>query len=108
MTFPHAPARPSVASHALGIARAAFEDTTQYINERVQSGRRILENRGTSSYRPHGDRPRAVRALALARREAHRGGETGIGQDSSMLKRLASDLAVHIETGAVQLLGGNG
>jgi len=35
--------RPSVAAHALGIARAAFEDSVQYINERVQSGRKILE-----------------------------------------------------------------
>jgi acyl-CoA dehydrogenase len=35
--------RPSVAAHALGIARAAFEDAVSYINERKQSGRKILE-----------------------------------------------------------------
>jgi alkylation response protein AidB-like acyl-CoA dehydrogenase len=35
--------RPSVAAHALGIARAAFGDAVAYINERRQSGRRIVE-----------------------------------------------------------------
>ena len=38
--------RPSVAAHALGIATAAFEDTVAYINERRQSGRRIIEFQG--------------------------------------------------------------
>ena len=38
--------RPSVAAHALGIARAAFEDAVAYINQRRQSGRRIVEFQG--------------------------------------------------------------
>jgi acyl-CoA dehydrogenase len=38
--------RPSVAAHALGIARAAFEDAVAYINERRQSGRKIIEFQG--------------------------------------------------------------
>ena len=38
--------RPSIAAHALGIARAAFEDMVAYINERRQSGRRIVEFQG--------------------------------------------------------------
>ena len=38
--------RPSVAAHALGIARGAFEDAVAYINERRQSGRRIVEFQG--------------------------------------------------------------
>ncbi|HSQ05750.1 MAG TPA: acyl-CoA dehydrogenase family protein, partial [Burkholderiales bacterium] len=38
--------RPSVAAHALGIARAAFEDSVAYINERRQSGKRIVEFQG--------------------------------------------------------------
>ena len=38
--------RPSVAAHALGIARAAFEDSVAYINERQQSGRKIVEFQG--------------------------------------------------------------
>ena len=38
--------RPSTAAHALGIARAAFEDAVAYINERRQSGHRIVEFQG--------------------------------------------------------------
>ena len=38
--------RPSVAAHALGIARGAFEDAIAYINDRQQSGRRIIEFQG--------------------------------------------------------------
>ena len=38
--------RPSVAAHALGIARAAFEDAIDYINDRRQSGKRIVEFQG--------------------------------------------------------------
>ena len=38
--------RPSVAAHALGIARAAFEDAVSYINDRRQSGKRIIEFQG--------------------------------------------------------------
>ena len=38
--------RPSIAAHALGIARAAFDDAVAYINERRQSGRRIIEFQG--------------------------------------------------------------
>src|SRR4029077_5263843 len=38
--------RPSIAAHALGIARAAFEDAVAYVNERRQSGRKIIEFQG--------------------------------------------------------------
>ena len=38
--------RPSVGAHALGIARAAFEEATGYINGRKQSGKKIIEFQG--------------------------------------------------------------
>ncbi|MBI2226908.1 MAG: acyl-CoA dehydrogenase family protein, partial [Betaproteobacteria bacterium] len=38
--------RPSVAAHALGIARAAFEDAVAYVNQRTQFGKRIVEMQG--------------------------------------------------------------
>ena len=38
--------RPSIAAHALGIARAAFDDATAYISARRQSGRRIADFQG--------------------------------------------------------------
>lgn len=101
--------RPSVAAHALGIARAAFEDAVAYINERRQSGRRIVEFQGIQFML-------ADLATDLAMCEAWLwhvarridAGETDIGIEASMLKMRASDLAMRIATDAVQFLGGYG
>jgi acyl-CoA dehydrogenase len=101
--------RPSVAAHALGIARAAFEDAVLYINERRQSGRRIVEFQGIQFML-------ADMATDLAMCEAWMwhvarrvdNGEGDLGVDASMLKMRASDLAMRITTDAVQLHGGYG
>jgi alkylation response protein AidB-like acyl-CoA dehydrogenase len=101
--------RPSVAAHALGIARAAFEDSVAYINERRQSGRRIVEFQGIQFLL-------ADLAAELAQCEAWLwhvarlvdGGSSDIGIEASMLKLRASDLAMRIATEAVQLHGGYG
>ncbi len=101
--------RPSVAAHALGIARAAFEDAVAYINERRQSGRRIVEFQGIQFLL-------ADLATDLAMCEAWMWhvaglidrGVADIGIEASMLKMRASDLAVRIATEAVQLHGGYG
>jgi acyl-CoA dehydrogenase len=101
--------RPSVAAHALGIARAAFEDTVAYINARRQSGRRIVEFQGIQFML-------ADMATDLAMCEAwlwhvarlvDSQAET-FGIEASMLKMRASDLAMRITTDAVQLHGGYG
>lgn len=101
--------RPSVAAHALGIARAAFEDSVTYINERKQSGRKILEFQGIQFLI-------ADLAAELAQCEAWLWyvarlvdqGESDFGVEASMLKMRASDLAMRIATEAVQLHGGYG
>jgi acyl-CoA dehydrogenase len=101
--------RPSVAAHALGIARAAFEDALAYINERRQSGRRIIEFQGIQFLL-------ADVATELAMCEAWLwhvarlvdAGQSDIGIEASMLKLRASDLAMRIATEAVQLHGGYG
>ena len=101
--------RPSVAAHALGIARAAFADAVAYINERRQSGRRIIEFQGIQFLL-------ADLATDLAMCEAwlwHVAGlvdrgVSDIGIEASMLKMRASDLAMRIATEAVQLYGGYG
>jgi acyl-CoA dehydrogenase len=101
--------RPSIAAHALGIARAAFEDAVAYINERRQSGRRIVEFQGIQFML-------ADMATGLAQCEAWLwhvarlidGGATDFGIEASMLKLRASDLAMRIATDAVQLHGGYG
>jgi acyl-CoA dehydrogenase len=101
--------RPSIAAHALGIARAAFEDAVRYINEREQSGRRIVEFQGIQFLV-------ADLATDLAMCEAWLwhvarlvdAGERDMGVEASMLKMRASDLAMRIATDAVQLHGGYG
>jgi alkylation response protein AidB-like acyl-CoA dehydrogenase len=101
--------RPSIAAHALGIARAAFEDAVGYVNERRQSGRRIIENQGVQFML-------ADLATELALTEAWLwhvaqlvdAGATDFGIEASMLKLRASDLAMRITTDAVQLFGGYG
>jgi len=101
--------RPSVAAHALGIARAAFEDGVTYINERKQSGRKIIEFQGIQFML-------ADMATDLAMCEAWLwrlgklvdSGGTDFGIDASMLKMRASDVAMRITTDVVQLFGGYG
>jgi alkylation response protein AidB-like acyl-CoA dehydrogenase len=101
--------RPSVAAHALGIARAAFEDAVAYINERRQSGRRIIEFQGIQFLL-------ADLASDLAKSEAMLwhvarlvdAGASDIGIEASILKLSASDLAMRMTTEAVQLFGGYG
>ncbi len=101
--------RPSVAAHALGIARGAYEDAVAYINTRKQSGRKIIEFQGIQFLL-------ADLATDLAMCEAWLwhvarlvdAGESDIGIEASMLKMRASDLAMRISTEAVQLLGGYG
>jgi acyl-CoA dehydrogenase len=101
--------RPSVAAHALGIARGAFEDAVAYINERKQSGRRILEFQGIQFMI-------ADLAAELALVESFLwqvggwvdAGATDFGIEASLLKMRASDLAMRASTDAVQLLGGYG
>ena len=101
--------RPSVAAHALGIARAAFGDALAYINERRQSGRRIVEFQGIQFLL-------ADLAAELAQCESWiwhvarlvDSGAADIGIEASIAKLRASDLAMRIATEAVQLHGGYG
>lgn len=101
--------RPSVAAHALGIARCAFEDAVAYVNERKQSGRKIVEFQGIQFML-------ADLATELAQCESWLwhvarlvdSGIDDIGIEASMLKMRASDLAMRITTDAVQLHGGYG
>src|SRR5215510_8708032 len=89
--------RASVAEHALGIARAAFEDAVDYINERRQSGHKIIEFQGIQFML-------ADMATDLAMCEGWLwqvarmvdSGASDFGIEASMLKMRASDLAMRI------------
>ncbi|MBS7703720.1 acyl-CoA dehydrogenase family protein [Chelatococcus asaccharovorans] len=101
--------RPSIAAHAIGIARAAFADTVEYINLRRQSGHRIVEFQGIQFLL-------ADLASELALTEAWLDhvcaqiddGERDFGVEASIAKMRASDLAMRMTTEAVQLHGGSG
>jgi alkylation response protein AidB-like acyl-CoA dehydrogenase len=101
--------RPSVAAHALGIARGAFEDAVAYINDRRQSGRRIIEFQGIQFMLAD-----LAAELALCERWLwHVGalvdsGLDDMGIEASILKMRATDLAMRMATDAVQLYGGYG
>ncbi|GJD53112.1 Acyl-CoA dehydrogenase [Methylobacterium crusticola] len=101
--------RPSVAAHALGIAKAAFDDTVAYGNERKQSGQRVLDFQANQFLL-------ADLASDLAMTEAWLDyvaglidtGATDFGIEASIAKMKASDLAMRVTTEAVQLHGGYG
>ena len=101
--------RPSVAAHARGIARAAFNDMVAYANDRSQSGRRILEFQGNQFTLAD-----LATELALVERwidyvaDLVEAGEPDFGLEASMAKLRASDLAMRMATECVQFHGGYG
>ncbi len=101
--------RPSIAAHALGIATAAFKDMVGYMNERRQSGRRIIDFQGNQFTLAD-----LATDLALADNWLDYvgglvdGGATDFGLEASMAKMRASDLAMRMTTEAVQMHGGYG
>ncbi|MEK9722913.1 MAG: acyl-CoA dehydrogenase family protein [Rhodospirillaceae bacterium] len=101
--------RPSIAAHARGIARAAFADMVAYMNEREQSGRKIIDFQGNQFLL-------ADLASELAMVETWidhvaamiEAGAEDFGQEASIAKMRASDLAMRMATEAVQMHGGYG
>ena len=103
--------RPSIAAHALGIARAAFDDMIGWMNERRQSGRAIIDFQGNQFLL-------ADLASELALCEAWLDcvaglveNDSGAGDyavEASIAKLRASDLAMRMTTEAVQMHGGYG
>lgn len=101
--------RPSVAAHALGIARAAFNDAVAYINQRKQFGKHIIDFQGVQFMLADlaTDLAMCEQWLWYVAKRVEAGHED-IAQESSMLKMRASDLAMRVSTDAVQLFGGYG
>ena len=101
--------RPSTAAHALGIARAAFEDMVAYANQREQSGRRVIDFQGNQFTLADlaGELALAERWLDYVAELADSGSED-FGLEASLAKLRASDLAMRMATEAVQFHGGYG
>ncbi|MEZ5738559.1 MAG: acyl-CoA dehydrogenase family protein [Burkholderiaceae bacterium] len=101
--------RPSIAAHAFGIARAAFRDLIAYTNDRVQSGRAVIDFQGNQFLIAD-----LASELALVERwidyvaELVDDGATDFGLEASIAKLRASDLAMRMATECVQMHGGYG
>jgi alkylation response protein AidB-like acyl-CoA dehydrogenase len=101
--------RPSVSAHALGIARAAFQDGIAYMNERKQFGKRLLEFQGLQ-FQIADLAAELVLCEAWLWRVADQvdSGKTDFGIEASILKLRSTDLAMRMATEAVQFHGGYG
>ncbi|WP_192179091.1 acyl-CoA dehydrogenase family protein [Mesorhizobium amorphae] len=101
--------RPSIAAHALGIARAAFKDSVGYINERRQFGKAIIDFQSSQFTIADLATELAMAELWLDHvASLVEDGETDFGIEASIAKMRASDLAMRAATEAVQMHGGYG
>lgn len=101
--------RPSVAAHAMGIAHAAFTDMVAYMNERKQSGRRVIDFQGNQFSLADMATDLAMAELWLDYiADIVDDGESDYGIEASMAKMRGSDLAMRIATECVQMHGGYG
>lgn len=101
--------RPSVAAHALGIARAAFKDAVSYANERAQGGKPIIRHQAIQ-FMLADYLAELIQTQSLMNYvgDLVDDGQNDIGAESSMIKIKASDLAMRLTTDAVQVHGGSG
>src|SRR3954471_19379532 len=101
--------RPTVASQAVGIARAAYEYALDYAKEREAFGKKIIENQAIAF--ALADMKMEIDAARLL---VHRAAWMGKNDkefeaaEGSMSKLKAGEVAVWVTERAIQILGGNG
>lgn len=101
--------RLGIAAQALGIARAAFDASVAYANERHQFGRPIREFQGIQFKLSNmATRISAARALLHAAARAKDANASSAKQAASMAKLFASETAMWVTTEAIQVFGGYG
>ncbi|HET9895874.1 MAG TPA: acyl-CoA dehydrogenase family protein [Streptosporangiaceae bacterium] len=101
--------RPTVASMAVGVARAAVEYATEYATQRVQFGKPIGQNQAVAFMLA--DMQASVDAARLLTWRAAwmaRHGRKFTRAEGSMSKLFAGETAVKVTEQAIQILGGNG
>ena len=101
--------RPTVASMAVGVARAAAEYATEYSTQREQFGKPIGQNQGVAFMLA--DMAASVDAARLLTWRAAwmaRHGHKFTRAEGSMSKLFAGETAVKVTEQAIQILGGNG
>ncbi|MFG2827011.1 acyl-CoA dehydrogenase family protein [Streptomyces sp. NPDC048434] len=100
--------RLQVAARALGVGRAAFEDSLTYAQERESFGKPIWQHQSVGNYLADmATSLSAARQLALhAAREADAGRR--VDMEAGMAKLFASETAMQIALNAVRIHGGYG
>ncbi len=101
--------RPTVASMAVGVARAAVEYASEYATQRVQFGKPIGQNQAVAFMLA--DMHASVDAARLLTWRAAwmaRHGRKFTRAEGSMCKLFAGETAVKVTEQAIQILGGNG
>lgn len=101
-------ARVHTAARAVGLARAAVEDSVLYLQERSQFGHPIADFQALR-FMLASMAARVEQARAFYQQVAHRldRGEP-CGRESAMVKLVATEMAVDVTSDAMQLHGGNG
>ena len=101
--------RPAVGAQAIGIARAAYEYSLDYAEERRAFGRAIIENQGIA-FKFSDMRTRIDAARLLVWRASWMGatGKPFTAGEGSMSKLFAGETAVWVTEQAIQVMGGYG
>jgi acyl-CoA dehydrogenase len=101
--------RPSVAAHALGIARAAFKDLIAYSNERVQSHRKIIEFQASQlKIADLGSELVMTEVWLHYVADLIESSSDDYGVEASIAKMRGSDIAMRMAIECVQFHGGYG
>ena len=99
--------RIAIASQAVGLATAAFEEAVEYANDREQFGQPIIEHQAVAH--KLAEMQTQVQAARLLTRDAARKNEGDVDPvAASMAKYFASEAAVDVAGEAVQVHGGYG
>jgi alkylation response protein AidB-like acyl-CoA dehydrogenase len=100
--------RIQVASRALGVAQAAFDDSLQYAQDRQSFGKPIWKHQSVGNYLADmATKLTAARQLVLFAAERFESGER-CDMEAGMAKLYASEVAMEITLNAVRIHGGYG
>jgi alkylation response protein AidB-like acyl-CoA dehydrogenase len=100
--------RIQVASRALGVARAAFDDALRYAQERESFGKPIWQHQSIGNYLADmATKITAARQLILHAAERFDAGERS-DMEAGMAKLFASEIAMEVALNAVRIHGGYG
>jgi alkylation response protein AidB-like acyl-CoA dehydrogenase len=105
-TFEHT--RTTVATFAVGVARAAYEYALAYAQGRIQFGKPIIRHQGVGfMIADMATKIDAARMLCWRAAYLSDHGKPAM-KEASMAKLFAGDVAMQVTTDAVQVLGGYG